>query len=65
MIYCNLLKLSLSCTFYDQKCVQFSLTSFGALRYDCVIKSSEMFGFLPPVRSSVTRDISNLYIKDY
>ena len=65
MIYCSLLKLSLSCTFYEKKCVQFSLTSFGTLKYDCVIKSSEMFGFLPPVRSSVTSHISNLYIKDY
>ena len=29
--------------FYDKKCVVFSITSFGTLKYDCVIKTIEMF----------------------
>ena len=30
---------------------QFSLTCFGTLKYDCVIKTSEMFTFLPLINS--------------
>ena len=32
--------------FMTKKWVVFSLTSFGTLKYDCVIKTREMFSFL-------------------
>ena len=31
--------------FIKEKCVVFSLTSFGTLKYDCTIKAREMFSF--------------------
>ena len=34
--------------------VAFSLTSFGTLKYDCVIETREMFNFLPLINNSVT-----------
>ena len=37
-----------------KKCVQFSLTSFVTLKYDCVIKAIEMFYFLALINNSVT-----------
>ena len=33
--------------FIMKKWVESSLTSFGTLRFDCVIKTIEMFNFLP------------------
>ena len=35
--------------FVIKKCVALSLTSFGALKYDCVIKIKEMFNILPQI----------------
>ena len=35
-------------------CVQFSLTSFGTLNYDCVIKTIEILSFRPLINNSVT-----------
>ena len=40
--------------FIIKKCVVFSLTSFDTLKYHCVIKTVEMFNFLPLINSSVT-----------
>ena len=44
--------------FIIKKWVVFSLTSFGALKYDCVIKTREMFSFLPLINNSVTKQIA-------
>ena len=41
-----------------EECVEFRLTSFGTLKYDCVIKLSEMLIFLPLINSSVTIELS-------
>ena len=41
-----------------KKWVEFSLTSFGTLKYDCVIKTREMFSFLPLINNSVTIEFS-------
>ena len=41
---------------------QFSPTCFGTLKYDCVIKTSEMFTFLPLINSSVTTELSLLLL---
>ena len=54
MIFCNLLKFSSFLIFITQTFAEFSLTSFGTLKYDCVIKTTEMFNFLPLINSSVT-----------
>ena len=42
--------------FMIKKWVEFNLTSFGTLKYDCVIKRREMFNFLPLINKSVTRE---------
>ena len=52
-----------------KKWVEFSLTSFGTLKYVCVIKAIEMFNFLPLINNlvkifSMISHISNLIIKD-
>ena len=39
-----------------------SLTSFGTLKYDSVIKATEMLSFLPPVNNSVTTEFSFLFL---
>ena len=36
-----------------KKCVEFILTSFGTLKYDCVIKTIEILSFVPLINSSV------------
>ena len=46
--------------FMLKKCVEFSLTSFESLKFDCVIKTREMFNFLPLINSSVTIEFSFL-----
>ena len=45
-----------------KKWVEFSLTSFGTLKYDCVIKTREMFNFLPLINNSVTTEFSFLLL---
>ena len=45
-----------------KKPVEFSLTSFGILNYDCVIKTREMFNFLPLINKSVTIELSFLLL---
>ena len=37
-----------------KKWVEFNLTSFGTLKYYCVIKTRDMFSFLPLINNSVT-----------
>ena len=63
----NDLMLFLEALFYlefskQKKCVEFSLTSFGTLKHDCVIKTSEMLSFLPLIKSSVTIELSFLLL---
>ena len=40
------------------KLVEFSLTSFGTLKYDYVIKTKEMSNFIPLINNSVTTEFS-------
>ena len=47
MITCDLLKLSFVCNFYNKNCVQLCLVSFCITKYVCVIKTAEMYSFLP------------------
>ena len=51
------------------KCVEFSLISFGTLKYDCVkdnlkydLKTIEMLNFMPPINNSVTSGFSFLLL---
>ena len=39
-------------------CVEFSATSFGTSMYYCVVKTIEMFNFLPLINNSVTTGFS-------
>ena len=61
MIKCSLLKFSFIKNFHDKKCVEFSLTSFDFLKYDCVIKTVELFNFLPLINNSVATGLSFFY----
>ena len=45
-----------------KKWVEFSLTSFGTLKYDCVMKTIEYFNFLPLINKSVTTGFNFLLI---
>ena len=47
--------------FMIKKCVEFSLTSFGTLKYDSVIKTIGMFNFLPLINHSVAAGLSFYY----
>ena len=49
-------------SFVIKKWVVLRLTSFGTLKYDYVIKTREIFNFLPLINSSVTIE-SNLLPK--
>ena len=42
----NVLKFCSLEIFIINKCVEFTLTCFGILKYDCIIKTIEMFNFL-------------------
>ena len=48
--------------FIMKKCVVFSLTSFGTLKYDCVIKAIEMLNFLPLINKSATIGVNLLIL---
>ena len=58
--------------FIIKECIEFSLTSFYNLTYDCLIKATEMFNFLRLINNSVTvglslfiiNHISNNFIKN-
>ena len=43
--------------FMIKKWVEFRLISFGTLKYDCVIKTREMFNFLPLINNPVTIEV--------
>ena len=58
MIKCDLSKIFFVSNLHNKKCVEFSLTYFGTLKYDCVIKISEMLNFLPLINSYVTIGLS-------
>ena len=59
MILCNLLKFYFIWNFHDkEKC----LTSFGALKYCCVLKTIEMFHFMPVINNSVTIGLNFLLL---
>ena len=45
-----------------KECVVFSLTSFGTLKYDCVIKAIEMLNFLPLINNSATIGVNVLIL---
>ena len=45
-----------------KECVVFSLTSFGTLKYDCVIKAIEMLNFLPLINNSATVGVNVLIL---
>ena len=54
--------------FMIKKWVEFSLTSFETLKYDCVIKTREIFDFLPLINNLVTAEFRFLlliYQKSY
>ena len=42
--------------------VKYNLTSFGTLKFDCVIKTKEIFSFLPLINNSVTIEFSFLLL---
>ena len=44
--------------FIIKNCVEFCLTAFSTLKYDSVIKTIEMFNFMPLINSSVTTELS-------
>ena len=46
MIYCSLLNLCSIWNFHDKKCVMFSSTSFGTLKYYFVIQTTKVLSFL-------------------
>ena len=45
-----------------KKRVEFSLTSFGTSKYDCLINTIEIFNFLPLISNSVTTGFSFLLL---
>ena len=45
-----------------KKCVEFNLTSFGTLKYDCVIKTIEISSFLPLINNYVAIGFSLLLL---
>ena len=48
--------------FEKRKWVVFSLTSFGTLNYDWIIKTREVFNFLPLINNSVTIEFNFLFL---
>ena len=49
-------------TFMIKKWVEVSLTSFGTVKYDCVMKTREMFNFLPLINNSIIIEFSFLLL---
>ena len=48
-------------TFIIKNCAIFIISSFGALNYDCVIKTMKILSFLSLINSSVTIGFSFFY----
>ena len=46
--------------FTIKKCVVFSLTTFGTLKHDCVIKTRKKFNFFPLINNLITTGLSFL-----
>ena len=49
--------------FQNKICVVFCLTSFCTLKYDCVIKTREMFSFLSLMNNLVTIELNFLLLR--
>ena len=62
MIIRNLFKFSFIWNFHNKKYVVLSLTSFGTLKYDCVIKTTEIFNFLTLINNLFTILLSFLLL---
>ena len=62
MIKCNLLKFSFAWNVHLKKCVVFSLSSSGTLKYDCVIKLRDIFSFLPLKNNLVTIGLRSILL---
>ena len=60
MIHCSLLKLPFIWNFHNKIFCRVDSNTFRYLKYDCVIKASELFSFLPLINSSVTIGLSFL-----
>ena len=58
MIKCDLLKLSFVLNFHNK----FRLIFFQTERWDCVIKTRDVFSFLPLINNSVTVRLSFLLL---
>ena len=56
MIYCNLLKFSFIWNFRNKE-----VSSIGTLKYEWVIKTREIFNFLPPINNSETIEFNFYY----
>ena len=54
MIKCDLLKLSVLWNFHYKLVCKNSIIIFGPTKYDCVMKTREMFIFLPLINNLVT-----------
>ena len=61
-LYAVLLSSLLFGIFVIKKCLAFSLTPIGTLNYDCVMKTREIFNFLPLINKSVTILLSFLLL---
>ena len=62
MISCNLLELSFNWNFNNKGVNRPCPTSFGAVKYNFVIKIIKMFNFLPLINSSFTIELSLLLL---
>ena len=56
------LKFSFVWNFHNKKYVVFSLSFLGSLKHDCVIKTIDMFNFLPLIKNSFTTGFSFLLL---
>ena len=54
MISCNLIKLSFVWSFHKERCVEFSLTCSGTLKYSYRTKTVGIFNFVSLINNSVT-----------
>ena len=60
MINSNLLKLISIWNHHDKKCVVLNITSFGTGKYNSLMKTIEIFNFLPLMDNSVPTGLSFL-----
>ena len=63
MIICNLFKFFFIWSFNSKtKCVVVRVTTFGILKYDCLIKTREMSSFLPSILKVILFSILFTYV---